>query len=77
MQILAFVLLIIGAFVVYGAGIINKYFKIEEKMKIPQHYEFASAEEKDKYKRQKALAAIKLFGLIFVIPGIVLIFIYF
>lgn len=77
MQILAFVLLITGAVIVYGAGLINKRFMIEQKMKVPEHYEFASEEDKDKYRKQKALAAIKLFGLVFVIPGIVLIFIYF
>jgi len=77
LRIAAFVLLVIGAFVVYGARIIIKVTDFDKKVKIPENYTFSSDEEREKFREQKALALVKVYGLIFVVPGIVLIFIAF
>jgi hypothetical protein len=77
LRILAFVLLVIGAFIVYGAKIIIKATGFDKKVKIPENFTFNSDEERERYREQKALAVVKVYGLIFVVPGIVLVFIAF
>jgi len=77
MKIAAVILLVVGAAVVYGAGVINRYVRLDRKMKIPEGFVFENEEEREKFLRQKALAVIKVFGLIFIIPGIILVFITF
>ena len=77
LRILSLVLLVIGAFVVYGAKLINKYIELDKKVKGPKDFEFENEEDRAKYLEQKAMATIKVFGLIFVIPGIILAFIAF
>jgi hypothetical protein len=77
LRILAFVLLVIGAFIVYGAKIIIKATGFDKKVKIPENFTFSSDEERERYREQKALAVVKVYGLIFVVPGIVLVFIAF
>ncbi len=77
LRILAFILIVIGAFIVYGARIIIKATDFDKKVKIPENYTFNSDEEREKFREQKALAVVKVYGLIFVVPGVVLIFIAF
>ena len=76
-RILSLVLLAMGAVVVYGAKLINKKLGIEARLKAPKDFEFKDREDEEKYMQQKALAAIKVFGLVFLIPGIILVFIAF
>lgn len=77
LRILSLVLLVVGAFVVYGAKLINKYIELDKKVTGPKDFEFENEEDGIKYLEQKAIATIKVFGLIFVIPGIILAFIAF
>ena len=77
LRIISLILLVIGAFVVYGSKLINKYIELDKKVKGPKDFEFENKEDEKKYLEQKALATIKVYGLIFVIPGIILAFIAF
>jgi hypothetical protein len=77
LRVISAILLVLGAAVVYGAKYINRKLCLGSKMKVPENYEFTSDEDREKFIEQKALVTIKLYGLILVIPGLVLAFIAF
>ncbi len=73
LKILAFLLIGIGAFVNYGAKLIVKYTKLNEKMTADEAEEF-SEEELNEYKLTKATARVKVVGLLLMLPGVFLVF---
>jgi hypothetical protein len=76
-RIISAVLLILGASVVYGAKLVDKYTGLGKKLKKPDGMEFETEEERNKYIEQRAIVTIKLAGLLIILPGIVLAFIAF
>lgn len=76
MQILAFVFILIGAVIAYGAGVIVDRFGIAGRVHVKEAEAF-SPEELEKYKRLKALSLVKMAGLFVLLPGVILIFITF
>lgn len=73
LKILAFLLIGIGAIINYGAKLIVKRIKLNEKMTADEAEEF-SYEEINKYKFTKAVTRVKIAGLLLMLPGIFLIF---
>lgn len=72
-KIIAFILIGIGAVINYGAKLIVRKMKLDEKMTAAEAEEF-SEEELKEYKLTKATARVKVAGLLLMLPGIFLIF---
>jgi multisubunit Na+/H+ antiporter MnhG subunit len=73
-KILAFILVILGAIVSYGAGFIVDRLKLSQRVKVADA-EMFDAEGLEKYKRMKAMSIVKLMGLVVLLPGVILVFI--
>ncbi len=76
LKILAFILIIIGAIIAYGAGFIVDRLKLSQRVSVADADMF-DAEGLEKYKRMKAMSIVKLIGLIILLPGVILVFITF
>jgi len=73
LKVLAFVFLVAGFAFVFAAKIIVNRYKLVEKQKCDFEHEM-SEEELTKYKYDKALVNMKMWGLLIALPGVVLIF---
>jgi hypothetical protein len=76
LKIIAFVLIAAGAFINYGAKLIVNRLKLADKMNASEAGEF-SDEELEKYKMTKAIARVKVVGVLVMLPGVILIYIAF
>lgn len=76
LKILAFVLIVIGAFISYGARFIVSRTGYASRIKINEAMELPS-EEVEKYRLDKATVRVKMLGLLVLLPGVILIFITF
>lgn len=72
-KIIALVLMAIGAFISYGAKLIVNRFGLAEKMNAKEAQEFSS-EELEKYKLTKAIARVKVVGLLVLLAGVIMVF---
>lgn len=70
-KIIAFVFIGIGAVITYGAKLIVKKMKLDEKMTAYEAEEF-SEEELKEYRFIKATARVKVAGLLLMLPGVFL-----
>ena len=73
LKIVAFVLMSIGAFINYGGKLIVNRMGLAEKMEVKEAQEFLG-EELKKYKYTKALARVKVVGLIILLVGVMIVF---
>ncbi|MCX7774377.1 MAG: hypothetical protein N2376_14860 [Clostridia bacterium] len=76
LKIAAVALVIIGAIINYGAGLIVKKMNLAQKMEVKEAGVF-TPEELEKYKMTKAIARVKMVGLVALLPGVLLVFIAF
>ncbi|NLX64310.1 MAG: hypothetical protein GX022_06010 [Clostridiaceae bacterium] len=73
LKIIAFVLILIGAVINYGAGLIAIIMNLAEKTDAKEAEEL-SGEELERYKQTKAIARVKIIGLLIMLPGVFLVF---
>lgn len=73
LKIVAFVLILIGAVINYGAGLIVRRMNLAEKTDAKEAGEL-SGEELEQYKLTKAIARVKIIGLFVMLPGVFLVF---
>lgn len=71
LKILAFILVLIGGCMVYLAGMIVKKYKLDQKATCNIESEL-SEQEIVEYKENKAIIKVKLFGLMILLPGIII-----
>ncbi len=76
LKILAFVFMVPGFGIIYGARRIVERYRLYEKMQCPFEQEL-SEDELREYKFDKALLNVKFLGLAVAVPGIVLLFVSF
>lgn len=76
LKILAFVLIIIGAAISYGARFIVDRLNLSLRVNVADAEAF-DAEGLEKFKRMKAMSIVKLIGLVILLPGVILVFITF
>ncbi len=74
LKIVAFILIIVGAFINYGAKLIVKRLDLAQKVKVEEAAELAG-DELEAYKLTKAIARVKVVGLLIMLPGVLLIFV--
>jgi len=76
LQIVAFMLLIAGAVLVFGARKIVRKYGLDRKAKCNFEHEMTE-EELENYKINKAVVNTKMLGMLVALPGIVLILVLF
>ena len=76
LKILAIVLVGFGSFVVFGARTLTEKFGFPEKVTCSFESELTE-EEISNYKEDKAVLNLKMLGILFVLPGIVLVLLFF
>lgn len=72
LKIIAFILMAIGAFINYGAKLFVSKLGLADKIEAKEAEEF-TGEELEKYKFTKALARVKVVGLIVLLAGVIII----
>jgi len=82
LKILAFILLIGGAFTVFSAGIIVKRFHLDERImrdngKYGEDKGITEYDEIEKYRFDRAVLNLKLIGMLGVLPGLIIIILVF
>jgi hypothetical protein len=82
LKILAFILLVSGAFTVFAAGIIVKRFNIEKMIKGNNGYNEENKQSEEygnieRYRFEKAVLNLKLFGMLLILPGLIIIILVF
>ncbi|NLP00063.1 MAG: hypothetical protein GX386_07195 [Clostridiaceae bacterium] len=73
LKIIAFTLLLIGSLINYGAKLIVKRLNLFEKIDADEAEEL-TGEEFEQYKMTKAIAKVKVVGVLIMLPGAFLIF---
>jgi hypothetical protein len=73
LKIIAFVLILVGAIINYGAKLIVKWMNLAEKIDAKEAAEL-TGEEFEQYKLTKAIARVKVAGVLIMLPGVFLIF---
>ncbi len=73
LKIIAFLLIVAGAVISYGAKFIVEKRGLAQKVKVEEAQEMNS-EELEKYRHAKAMTQVKLLGLAIMLPGVVLVF---
>lgn len=76
LKIIALTIIAIGAFINYGAKLIVNRMGLAEKVNVAEAQEL-TGEELEKYKLTKAIARVKVVGLLVMLPGVFLVFIAF
>lgn len=76
LKIIAIILMAIGAFINYGAKLIVNRLSLAEKVNVTEAQELPD-EELEKYRLTKAIARVKVVGLLVMLPGVFLVFIAF
>jgi flagellar biosynthesis component FlhA len=76
LKIIAFVFLVPGFAISFGAGMIVSRFKLDQKVKVDFEHEM-SEEELQKYKMNRALVNCKMLGMIITIPGLIILIVAF
>ena len=71
LRVLAFMFLIAGCVMVFGAGWIVRRYKLDEKVEVDFENEMGELELKQ-YKSNKAIVNIKMLGMLIALPGVVL-----
>ncbi len=72
LKIIAFTLILIGALTNYGAKLIVKHLNLVEKINASEAEEL-TGEEFELYKSTKAVARVKVVGVLIMLPGVFLI----
>lgn len=73
LQVLAIIFMIMGAVIIYGASFFVKRFSLEQKVKMGEAAELPENEWMT-YRITKATAIVKGAGLVFLLPGVILVF---
>jgi len=76
LKILAFILVAIGAIVVYGAKAAVNKFELDKKVNISFENEMTE-EEIANYKTQRAVINIKIIGMLIALPGLIMVLVLF
>jgi hypothetical protein len=76
LKALAFLLVVMGALTVFGARFIVKKYNLDKTEKCNFESEMSDGEI-EKYKYDKALVKIKMIGMLFAVPGIIILMIIF
>ncbi len=76
LKIIAIILMAMGAFINYGAKLIVNRLSLAEKVNVTEAQEL-TGEELEKYRMTKAIARVKVVGLLVMLPGVFLVFIAF
>jgi len=71
--VIAFVLILVGAGINYGAGLIVRKMNLAEKTDAKEAEEF-TGEELEQYKMTTAIARVKVIGFLIMLPGVLLVF---
>lgn len=78
LKIIALVIVVIGVIVVFAARPLSRHFHLQEKVKLDPHFTEGMDEEMLlRYREQKAILQMKLYGLLLASPGFILILVLF
>ena len=75
-KIIAFILIILGALINYGAKLIVKRTRLVDKINVDEAMNLPT-NDLEGYRLTKATVRIKLLGLMLMLPGVILVFIAF